>query len=172
MLPQEAQVAEHRGTRHQSAASRRQTKLVGLCACALPLLTYVLAWCAIGQQSFPDGWRQINWVHPLFPRQTEVVAGIVSAVLLAPVLFVLIRAVRRRQLTAPWTWITGLVTAYAAWSAFAGRVVTAEAYGANIGGGFMIFMQIPLTAGVAAVVIVHAAKARRRHHTGRSTTSK
>lgn len=151
---------------HPAFTARRQMRLVVPGACALPLLTYVVVWCAIGQLSVRDGWRQIDWIHPLFPRLIEVVAGIVSGVLLAPVLWVLIRAVRRGQLAPPWPMLIGLVTLYAAWSAFAGRVVTAESFGANIGGGLMIFIQVPLTIAVVSVILVHVGRAMRRHHMG------
>jgi hypothetical protein len=62
--------------------------------------------------------------------------------------------------------LIGLVTLYAAWSAFAGRVVTAETFGANIGGGLMIFIQVPLTIAVVSVILVHVGLAMRRHHMG------
>jgi hypothetical protein len=86
---------------HPAFPAWRQMRLVVLGACALPLLTYVVVWCAIGQLSVRDSWRQFDWIHPLFPRLIEVVAGIVSGILLALVLWVLIRAVRRGQLARP-----------------------------------------------------------------------
>ncbi|MGH9249471.1 MAG: LppM family (lipo)protein [Acidimicrobiales bacterium] len=124
-----------------------------VCGCALPVLTYLVSWSAVGDQSTSDGWLSIGWIHPEFTRLVETVVVATSCLLLVPVVAVLASLATRDRLVRPWPGVLGLATAYAAWMAFIGRVLSADVYGANIGGGLLLLLHVPLTVALLALVL-------------------